>query len=85
MKILRMMEFEDECEKKILVEKDGEYYLLKEYYIGGTFHKNWAIFSCYGNDKEFLWSADECELRDVGCSYTSLYECMNELMEMDGE
>ena len=85
MEILDIWFNEEENEKKILVKKGDNYYLLKEYAIGGTFYRNWSIFEDYANNLEVLEdnNTSESDLHNVGGDYTSLYDCMFDLMYME--
>lgn len=83
MEILSIWEYDDV--NRVLINKEGNYYLLKEEYISGTFYKNWWIFEDYGNNLQYLEdnNTKECNLHSIGSSYTSLYECLEYLMYME--
>lgn len=47
----------------IIIEKNNTYYLIKKFRISGTFIDNYAIYSDYNNDIDYLKNAEEEELR----------------------
>ena len=47
----------------IIIEKNDTYYLIKKFRISGTFIDNYAIYSDYNNDIDYLKNAEEEELR----------------------
>lgn len=47
----------------IIVEKNGTYYLIKRFRISGTFIDNYAIYTDYNNDIDYLKNAEEEDLR----------------------
>ena len=49
--------------KNIIVEKNDTYYLIRRFTISGTFIDNYAIYSDYNNDIEYLKNAEEEDLR----------------------
>ena len=49
--------------KNIIIEKDDTYYLIKKFRISGTFIDNYAVYSDYNNDIDYLKNAEEEELR----------------------
>lgn len=46
----------------IIVEKNDTYYLIKKYMITGTFIENYAIYTDYNNNIDYLKNADTEEL-----------------------
>ena len=46
----------------IIIEKNDTYYLIKKFRISGTFIDNYAIYSDYNNDIDYLKNAEEEEL-----------------------
>ena len=43
----------------IIIEKNDTYYLIKKFRISGTFIDNYAIYSDYNNDIDYLKNAEE--------------------------
>lgn len=46
----------------IIVENNDIYYLIKKFRISGTFIENYAIYTDYSNNVDYLKNADENDL-----------------------
>lgn len=85
MEILKLWENEDE-DKRVLVKKGENHFLIQEYTIGGTFYKNWYVYEDYNNDIDFLISEDtsEFDLMSKG-NYKTLFDALKDIEENDEE